>query len=304
MIGAPEERYNAILHALDPLSSRLFKHFHQVSYARGGFRICAVWTSFPKPPCIPRHVPLPDTYIRTYLSAATFWDPQDGAPRTLLSFAINAADLASPDDSSAVVDLAWRRWDLSVGKTWDFLTRLVVPAATIRSGGLVLGATRLPGNGAREGSLTLTQQSLRRGGEFVGGLMPLDTAEVSLSDPLVGRAEDGLRITIGDDTVAVSPTQAFERKKLIRLWWQSRSRKDQPEARLRIRLLGYSADSGEFDRVASTLTVPSPLQAGLHAHKQEIGIPATLPGRYRIELTAMRGSATLSTSRVATIEIR
>lgn len=285
------------------LARRLFAHFYQTAYRRGTFRGCLSWTDFPHPPCTPRTLPLPDTYITTQLAATNIWDPATALPTTLLTWALSSGELGREPDDPARVTVEWRRSGVEEGVTWDSTVALAVPPRP-REESWLMAVTPIPSDRAPTVSMILTQGSARRGGVFIDHIVPLDTAAIAISDPILGQAGTGVTWLLGADTVPMSPFRMFARKSAVALTYQVRSDREVLDARTRVRILGPDAETWQYTHELITVAFPVAVPPGISAHSNEIRMPDLESGEYRFEIAVVDGNRMLTTSRSVAFRVR
>lgn len=299
----PSPRYEQIWRRGGELTRRVFKHFHLTSYRNGTFRSCIRWADSPRPPCMPRRLPLVNTYLTTTMAVASLWDPESGEPLTLLTWAVARADIGRTDGDPDRVNVEWRRWGILTGTQWDSSAALPVPPGPAGAGWLV-GVTPIPAGTAPTVSLMLTQGAARRGGVFVDHLVPLDTGPIAISDPLLGQKGTGATWSAGNGSVPISPFRVFARQEVVTMAYQVRSGAPLVAARLRIRILGTDADSDESTVERIAITVPVEVAAGTHLHAKEFRMPDLDNGEYRFEITLLDGDAAVAPSRQVQFMLR
>lgn len=303
LVWQPSIRYEQIWRRGSELTRRVFKHFHLTSYRNGTFRSCRTWDDFPRPPCMPRHLPLTGTYLTTTLAVANVWDPESGQPLSLLTWALAAEDLGRERGDPDRVTVEWRRWGITTGTQWDSTAVLPVPSGPATNGWLI-GVTPIPAGAAPTVSMMLTQGAARRGGVFVDHLVPLDNGPTAISDPLLGQEGTGASWHAGVESVPVSPFRVFARQEVVTVAYQVRSDRHLANGRLRIRIFGEEGDDGDpsHDRIA--ITVPVEVQAGLRLHAMEFEMPDLDAGEYRFEITLLGGDVAVTSSRTVSFVMR
>lgn len=303
MTSVPDARYQQIWRTADPLTRRLFRHFHRTAYRTSTFRACVIWTSFPRPPCVPRTLPLPDTYIATALAAANIWDPATGVPTTLLTWALGSGDMGRNPGDPDRVTVEWRRSGVETGVTWDSIVALPVPPRP-REESWLMAVTPIPSGRAPTVSMILTQGAARRGGVFLDHLAPLDTARIAISDPLLGQVGTGATWMLGADTVPMSPFRVFARKSAVTLTHQVRSDRTIDGARTRVRIVGEDETSGAFARELVTIAFPVAVSTGVTTFRQEITMPDLKSGAYQFEIALLDGDTVRATPRAVAFRVR
>lgn len=285
-----------IWHRGGELTRRIFKHFHRTSYRNGSFRACYTFIDFPRPPCTPRHLTLPNSYLTTTLAVANIWDSTSGRPLTLLTWAVAGADLGREAWHPDKVSLEWRRWGITTGTQWDSSAVMPVPSGPAPPGWLI-GVTPIPTGNAPTVSMMLTQGAARRGGVFVDGLAPLDTGPIAISDPLLGQEGTGAVWRVGSELVPLSPFWVFARREVVTMAFQVRAARPVAGARLRIRILAKDDHSGDDGRERITIIMPVEVPAGIDLHTKEIRMPDLEPGDYRFEIALLDGDAAVTAPR-------
>ncbi len=235
------------------------------------------------------------------------WSPATGAPVGVIGYSLERQGLV-PDtgrfDSRTVsVALNVRQFEWETGGWTDTTVHATRPFPGVFRSPPVTGYIMLP---LFRGTLSWTfaaQQTGRYGAISTEGPLALGDRGYTLSDLVLGVADQGLSFPLEGDTITLAPLNTVNRKKPMELYYQLRTEKS--TADLHTDLVLHRIVKGEIMPDAEiTLASQTPGHAGINTVHRQLDITALVGGDYQLDLKLRDAAGNIVAQRVVNLLVR
>lgn len=247
-----------------------------------------------------RNVPLASQLSR-------LWDPLNGAPIALVTYAVPVKDLSIQEGAgkrTTDLILELRQLDPVADRYRDslFTRHFTVPDTSVKRPNLVGFIVVPSAKSVSAWSLVLTQPDHRRGRKFDVSTVGIGDGPVVLSDIVVGSEGQGLTWNFHNVEIPLAPTSVLDRKATVPLYYQVKSANARSDLRTTVAL--YKVEKGiAADTAALQVGFEQAVNAGVNEVAPSLDLSRLDAGSYRLEVRITDVNGALLSRRIVSLDL-
>jgi hypothetical protein len=220
------------------------------------------------------------------------WDPESLVMKTLVTWAIPAADAAPVRNGRRMpspLRFEVRLWSSGAGE-WNDSAFVRPPGATDTAStrGVLGGALVMPGGAETTAwSVAVVHPDGARGRSWGDGVAPIGKSPLMISDLVLGSRSQGTTTRFGQVAIPIAPLGAFARAEPATLFFQLLAEAPLSSGTLQLRFYREEDRPRVPPATALEITVPLEIQVGLNPIERDVSFAQLEAGRYRIEVRVL-----------------
>ena len=245
--------------------------------------------------------------IETVAQLHRLWDVATGSPVAVVTYALKVGDLVADGNQGhlASIDFDIRQHDPDTDETkTSFTRRLVLPDMASKESHLTGFAVVPSSSDVTAWSLVTAQSGDRRGRAFEDGRPPLGSANLAISDLVLGAESQGVRWDHDGRSVILAPLGVMELQDAVHLYYQVKSTLGHVGARMTIALTRTDQGPKALKTPALQITFTTDLRAGLSEVERQLDVTHLAGGSYRLDVVVSDRSGTAPVRRSAMLYLK